>query len=539
MTNIIIIKDKIDQAIMQRSKGSWKKAVSIFKSIIADNPLSSEAHAHLAQTYVLQRRYEQAIKSFNKALDINENNIFALMHLGKVYCEIGKFNKSLECFNKAKSCEPDEKDLTLIQDWEATALKYVTSIKELGVNTKLPSDEMGVQLYLIGSDLIISGDLKRGVEAYELSAKCRVDYSNPALNIGSTISTHRNRMPEGEYKSCSWLEEGLHFHDDRLTFCCTAHSGNKGWTKIGQFNGGKLPIDLVLAKRALTAHQLIEGEENNCSGCPKLEKKSWPAKEYIFTHLIFNNFSVCNFRCTYCSLTHQNFEMPAYYFSAEQAVMDILDNDWLNPKGTSTWGGGDPTVSREFRGLLHKLVERGSFNIINTNAAIHLPDIEKALKDGKANVMVSIDAGTHQTFDAVKFGNENSISKPSLIKGKLAMDAVWETLNLYIQASAKDVVVKYIVDHNNSTNHEIEEFIKNCIKHNVRKLMVTPEAEFIRHIPITKDILPTHIFECIRYATELAQENNIECLFDPNVYRQEVFEVKKQKIAEQLIAKAI
>lgn len=540
MSTTKILNVEIEKGIRYRDTGAWKKAVSLFKKLLKDKPESAEILSNLAHTYVRQRRYEIAISTFLKALNSDDNHVYTLIQLGKTYCQIGEFSLSLNYLKKAEKLSLNLQEKNTLNEWLKNAQEYINDAISLGVESTLGAKQMGIQLYLKGNELTLQGDLEQGVKAYELASKCRVDYSNPELNIGVTVSTHNSRMPKEEYQSCSWLEEGLHFHDDRLTFCCTAHSVNKGWTKIGQFNGGKLPIDFILAKRALTAKQLMTGEENNCTGCPSLKKKEWPKTEYHFAHLIFNNFSVCNFRCTYCSLTHQNFEMPAYYFSAEEAVNDILDNNWLNPNGTSTWGGGDPSVSREFRNLLHKLTDRGSFNIINTNAAIHIQDIENALRDGKANILVSIDAGTHEVFDAIKFGNDNSSLSPTLIKGKPALDAVWETLGKYIKASPDDVVVKYIVDHINSSETEIDEFINLCKKHKVKKLMMTPEAEFIRQIPITKSILPATIFNTISYATKRALENEIECIFDPNVYRKEVFLPTEQVLEDtRIIAKAV
>lgn len=516
------IHEEIDQAIRLRDKGAWKKAVIHFKKIIQNSPSSSDAFAHLAKVYFLQRRYQKSIEFFNKALSLNRKNIYALTNLGITYFEIGELNNAVCSYDLALGLTNDEKETKLIQHWLDMSINSLKRVKALGVDSSLNREAMSVALYKRANSFTLEGDLDKGIEAYELAAKCRVNYSNNEIDLGITVNSHNERMPGGEYPSCSWLEEGLHFHDNRLTFCCTAHSVDKGWTPVGQFNGGKLPIDFILAKRAQVAHQLQKGTANNCSGCPSLKTKKWTRPKYLFSELIFNNFSVCNFRCTYCSLTQLNFEMPAYYYESANAVQDLIENKWLNPGGSCSWGGGDPSVSKEFPDLLKKMTNLGSFSYVCTNAAIHIPEIDEALQKGKANVVVSIDAGTSEVFDAIKFGNEDT-KQPTLIKGIKAYDAVWNTLGKYIDIAPNLVHIKYIVDNQNASLNEIERFIVKCVSMGAKVISFTPEAEFIRQIPITRSLLPAHIFNAIKHGTSLAIKNNIECRFDENVYIKELF----------------
>ena len=51
-------------------------------------------------------QYEEAIKLFEKVLNINEKNINALFNLGKIYSEIGKFKISEKYYNKVIEEEP-------------------------------------------------------------------------------------------------------------------------------------------------------------------------------------------------------------------------------------------------------------------------------------------------------------------------------------------------------------------------------------------------------------------------------------------------
>lgn len=510
-------------AIVLRERGKWKEACAVFKDLVKAEPELKEAQAHLAKTFFRQERYDQAIDAFECALAIDPYYVYALVHLGITYAKLGQWVKARELLNKTEQTDC-EGELRGERKQAVTEVnEYLEHVTVMGVDPTLDHAEMGKRLYILANKTTLEGNLDKAIECYELAARCRVDYSDPELGVGDTVSTHQSRMPQQTYKSCKWLEGGLHFHENRLTFCCTAHSGGKGWTAIGQFNGGSLPIDFVLAKRAQIAHQLLGDTPNNCQGCPKLEDTEPREREYLFDDLIFNNFSVCNFRCTYCSLTHRNFEMPSYYFPVKEAVNDLVDNGWLSKTGTATWGGGDPSVSKEFRPIMNRLLDHGTLNSVNTNAAIHVPEIDKGLAKNKCHLVISVDAGTRPTFYAIKFGKDKSNDEPIIIKGKEVFSSVWETIGKHTQVNADQVIVKYIVDDVNSSKEEIDEFIKKCVQFGVTRVMYTPEATFIRAIPVEQNNLPKHVYETMKYGTEQLIENGIKGVFDPFVYREAVF----------------
>ena len=60
----------------------------------------------LAEILLQSNQYEEAIKIFEKVLDINKKNINALFNLGKIYSEIGKFKTAEKYYNKITEEEP-------------------------------------------------------------------------------------------------------------------------------------------------------------------------------------------------------------------------------------------------------------------------------------------------------------------------------------------------------------------------------------------------------------------------------------------------
>ncbi|MFC3053748.1 radical SAM protein [Kordiimonas pumila] len=517
---------QLQLGITLRVQKKWKEASATFKRVIAATPHFSEAHAHLAETYHAQQKNALALQTFETALKLDPDNAYAHTHMAVTYFDIGELNLAQQGFKTALTCMPADMpapEATLCKHYLDEIATLFITLETYGIDPSLDRETMGIALYKKANALTLASNLDDAVICYDLAAQCRTDYGSPELNVGETVDSHQSRMPEGAYKSCSWLEGGLHFHENRLTFCCTAHSKNKGWTAIGQFNGGKLPVDYILAKRAQITNQLMCGTDNGCTGCPKLVEKEAEEKEFLFNDLIINSFSVCNFRCSYCSLTHQNFEMPAYYYYITDAIDAMLENNWLGNTGTITWGGGDPSVSKEFKAITAKLVAHGSRHIINTNAAIHVPEIDTGLENKGTHLCISVDAGTRSTFNAVKFNKPKGSNEPILIKGKDAYDAVWDTISKYTAINAMNVLIKYIVDDINASRTEIDTFLDKCVKAGVRRIMYTPEGRFIRQIPITREILPENIFDTIQYATARTQALGMICSFDPQVYVKEVF----------------
>ena len=52
-------------------------------------------------------RFNEALKDFNKALQIEPNNAFVFRQRGDIYRQIDRFNEALQDFDKALQIEPD------------------------------------------------------------------------------------------------------------------------------------------------------------------------------------------------------------------------------------------------------------------------------------------------------------------------------------------------------------------------------------------------------------------------------------------------
>src|SRR3954452_7946743 len=84
---------------------------------------------------------------------------------------------------------------------------------------------------------------------------------------------------EENYYSCEWIEGGLAFNRRSLHACLIPHH-HTGMPYIGDYAGGEVPLNAVLAFReAVRAANRSEGHPA-CRGCPQLRKRAWPAPRY-------------------------------------------------------------------------------------------------------------------------------------------------------------------------------------------------------------------------------------------------------------------
>jgi len=330
--------------------------------------------------------------------------------------------------------------------------------------------------YRRASRRVLAGALDEALALYEQAALLGPDYSDPAFNLGETVAYHASRRPSGPCLSCRRLEEGLHFQGYSLKFCCTSHGGNQGWTRIGTFKGGVVPIDYVLARRTQVIAQLQKGIPNRCTGCHELETRSWEPRSALIGDVIFNNYSICNMRCSYCALAEPTAEAPDYHYLIGPAVDHLIANGWLARDAHVTWGGGEPGVNREFDRTTGTLLAHGCRFNICTNATRILPSVRDALAAGRCDLCISVDSGTPATFYRVKYRS----GIPVKAGGRPAFDAVWASIGAYAGQRREALLVKYIFTSDNCGEEDLTGFLDLCATHGVTRIMLTPEASDVR-----------------------------------------------------------
>ncbi len=296
------------------------------------------------------------------------------------------------------------------------------------------------------------------------------------------------------YYSCEWIEYKMCVDLNRLTFCCKPYGENKGFIPICDFNGGALPIDIVLRRRDELREQNNSSSENYpCKGCPLLLKRQWdqlPNGVY-FNQINISNSILCNLECTYCyTVIHKDWYSAIKPYDLKPVLLDVVAKGYMVEGGRLEWAGGEPTILPGFNELFDTFLKKGCVQTVFTNAVVFSEAVEDALKQQKASVVTSVDCGTPETY--------------LKIKGKDHFNNVWANLLRYNNAGGA-VVVKYIINRHTSSDTDVHQFIALCIKNNVKFISITCDMNEIHDDSISDETL----LAAATMATE-AKNNNLK-----------------------------
>ena len=246
------------------------------------------------------------------------------------------------------------------------------------------------------------------------------------------------------YYSCPFIERGVVLSVDKLLLCCITHHG-RGCPPVCDFQGGELPVDRLLARREEVRRANQEEDRHPlCRGCSFLEEKEWEPPSHPIAHLTIAHFTQCTLACSYCYVTRDGFdENPAPGYALAPILASLIRHEQLAPDAHVAWGGGEPTVYREFEECFRLLKAHGVHQAVATNGTVRSPVLLEGLRDGRASVVCSVDAGTAGTFRKIK--------KRDLF------ERVWYNLEEYVKTGGP-VSIKYIFLDENC--HEVDAFLE-------------------------------------------------------------------------------
>jgi sulfatase maturation enzyme AslB (radical SAM superfamily) len=279
---------------------------------------------------------------------------------------------------------------------------------------------------------------------------------------------------DSSFLSCCFIEGGLTFAPDGLYHCSLPLHGNAGWPFICEYDGKALPIDQILESRAQYRARYRRGENTVCEGCVYyLRHADWKAANpYLFNNLNIEHYTQCNLRCSYCCwLTTHPVKMGVNPYPLLPILKSIVDHKWMDPNGTIFWGGGEPSLLKEFEECMNFMLDCGIRNEISSNGTVFSRAICDNLPNPKVSLCVSVDAGRPETYQRMK--------APGNKEGSFFV-AVWNNLVEYCR-SGGDVSVKYILLENNSTPEEIAAFVELVRTREIgRKIIVDVSHHLMR-----------------------------------------------------------
>ncbi len=318
-----------------------------------------------------------------------------------------------------------------------------------------------------------------------------------------------------KYISCDLIEHGLDFFTDSINFCCRIPPTEQGYKKILDNYYGEL-IDWKRFFSIKRKYRNLMKKGNvipECRECIYLRENEWDNEDYI-SFINFNNWTICNEHCVYCWLNDEDRPHQKQY-NVYPAVKDMAERGYLKKGGHITIAGGEPCVAPEFDSLIQLFMDYDLSNIrVLTNATKYSPVVEKGIKDGRVNIVVSVDSGTKETFIKVKRYD--------------FYDRVWENIAKYaaVQANTDRVKTKFIlIPALNDTENEIDAWIDKSIQAGVKHLAFDIEMMWFNK---NKENLPESLYNIVEYMLNKVKENNLDIeLIDRGVIIAD--ELKKQK----------
>ncbi len=191
-------------------------------------------------------------------------------------------------------------------------------------------------------------------------------------------------------------------------------------------------------------------DDSICKNCPELIEI--PANKTSASNILFQTVSfnmhryLCNCKCVYCDF-HKQTLLP---YSILPAINSLYSQNVLHKDCFFSWGGGEPTILREFEEAATLIYNYGFKQYIHTNALHYSNTIAGLLEKQSAGVNISLDSGNPEVYKAVK--------------GLDGFKRVTANIGKYIAASRNecDITIKYIIFSANNSQQMIEDFFALC-----------------------------------------------------------------------------
>ncbi len=299
------------------------------------------------------------------------------------------------------------------------------------------------------------------------------------------------------YKSCIHLEHGITFFSNSVQICCiSSHPGGGNITQIENYKGEPIDWDMIFKKRAEMRDSIINGViPEKCTGCYYLKENDWSSDNY-FDEVLIGHFTHCNCNCIYCyTEKDKKFFNTNKTYDIYPVIKDMIDKGILSKNSTITFGGGEPTILKEFEELVHLLLDYDVYNIrIHSDGIKFSSAIEKGLKLGKITLITSVDSGTKDIYEKIK-------QVP-------CYDNVWKNLAKYAKTKNGLIRTKYVlIPGVNDNLTEVKTWLKKTYEAGITDIAFDIEDNWFKE---HRDNIPQFIYVIYDFVVECYKLYNIK-----------------------------
>lgn len=272
---------------------------------------------------------------------------------------------------------------------------------------------------------------------------------------------------KNEYSSCCFLEYGgIHFISDRqFRPCCTLSDYSYETLSALTADCRSDSFDLESYTKLINKIKSSNKTKNSiCKNCGYFVKKAWPKLDssYLINHrIILSFFTLCNFRCCYCTIDNNDYTKKPV--DIMPILSDMIRRRLVNPNAIIEFSGGEPALLDYHAELIELFKKNGNRIIFISNASTFSEAIYDYLSISKGSyLLTSLDSGTEEKFKEIR--GVNLFQK---VKDNLRRYAENKNENGYAQISLKYILLESNLDDNNLSN-----FIDFCIEINPLKVVL-------------------------------------------------------------------
>lgn len=306
------------------------------------------------------------------------------------------------------------------------------------------------------------------------------------------------------YKSCQWVNRGIEFRWNSLRLCCYGYLQGRETeyqtTIKRNYNGELIDWQRIFDIKQKYKEMHKKGRYlDACKNCIYLFEKDWDEDDYI-NHFTFNHWTKCNCNCQYCYTNKDKKKFNSYKeYSLYPIIKDMFEKGAIKKTEESCiiFGGGEPTILKEFDKLIDLFLEKGCKNIrINSSGIKYSKSIEKGLKLGAISLVISTDAGCRETYEKIK--HVKTYKK------------VWENIRKYAKAAGDTnlLKVKFILYPPVNDNYEeINKWFDEVVKNGVKAVSISVEQNWFN---TNQPNFPQKIYNQISYMEKRSKELGLD-----------------------------